>query len=327
MERTVIHIGLHKAASTYLQTRLFPALPAHYVFVAGYRRRVLDQVQSSAGFDPDVLHEYVRAEIARTYGRTTYPLTILSHEELSGHPHGHHRVDPAAVAANLKEAFPGAGIILVIRDQFAYLRSLYAFRVAIQGLETRTPEQFFREEGRLGLFDKLEYDRLVEVYTARFGTENLLVVPVELLRENPAAFNRAITGFLNLAPVAARQHPIVNPGTTLSGVTRFWRPLNAGVNALIAGLQALGIEPHEEYPYRRLRYSYFAVKRRLTPLLNHLLSATAQLSPRDLVCCNELFERYAQSNARLLRLAGIDIDLARYGYPLPGGNPKKNATW
>lgn len=322
MERTVIHIGLHKAASTYLQSRLFPALPAHYVFVAGYRRRVLDQVQASAGFDPNVLHEYVRAEIARKYGSKTHPLTILSHEELSGHPHGHCSVDPAAVAANLKKAYPEAGIMLIIRDQFAYLRSLYAFRVAIQGLETRAPERFFREEGCLGLFDKLEYDRLVEVYAARFGIENLLVVPVELLRADPDAFNEAITGFLGLAPVAFRQHSVVNPGTTRSGVTRFWRPLNAGVSALIAGLQALGIEPREEYPYQRLRYTYFALKRRLTPLLNRLLSATDQLHVQELVCYTELFERYARSNARLLQLLGNSLDLRGYGYSLPPARPE-----
>lgn len=311
MGSIVIHIGFHKAASTYLQQRVFSRIQANYVFLAGYKRRILDMVQSDREFDERALKEWVDGEIRRK--KTAHDLTVLSHEELSGHPHGYKSVDPFVVAANLKQAYPNAKILIIIRNQFDYLLSLYKYRVAIKGEESRSLEKFLNEEGGLGLFDKLEYDRIVKRYQSLFGKENVLVLPVELLRSDPEAFNAGIFAFLNVPPVSVDGLSPVNESTNLLLAMRLWRPINFAFDSFLDILRSLHIEFDEEYPYMGLRYKFYALKRGTTYRLNRLFRASRKVTIEGYSKYDELFARCAASNARLQRL--IRFNLEEYGYP------------
>ncbi len=279
---------------------------------------MLDMVQSPSGFDGEILKEWITSEVAGKY-KVPHELTILSHEELSGHPHGYNTIDPFVVTSNLKQAFPSAKFIIIIRNQFSYLVSLYTFRVAIKGMETRRLERFLSEEGSRGLFEKLEYDRIVEHYFSLFGQKNVLVLPMELLKANAPAFNNAITEFLDLPPIAVVKTDPVNKSTTLLAVLYFWRPFNLMFRGFLGTLRFLHIEPEEEYPHKWLRYNYYSLKRRMTILLNKVFESTRAIDITAYPAYSELYSRYSASNKRLEEI--IPINLREYGYPfeeIPG---------
>jgi len=316
MRSVAIHIGFHKAASTYLQQHVFPHLQANYLFLDDYKRQTLNMVQSATQFDQKALHDWINQEIDRRYGEAPHELTILSHEELSGHPHGYKTIEPRVVASNLKQAFPSAKIIIIIRDQFSYLLSLFTFRTAIKGMETRSMERFLNEEGSRGLLEKLEYDRIVEHYLSLFGQQSVLVLPMELLKVSPRAFNDAITEFLDLPPTSPAGTEPVNKSTTLLAVLHFWRPLNFAMRSFINILRFLRIEPEEEYPYKWLRYKYYDFKRWVTPRLNKICGFTRKIDITRYHGYSGLFERYSASNERLQKM--LKVNLREYGYPVKG---------
>ncbi len=307
----VIHIGFHKAASTYLQSVLLPHLPVNFVFLAGYRREMLDYVQARDGFDPPRLREWVITQVG---GQKEYDArcTVISHEELSGHPHGYDSVDPFVVARNLKVAYPGARILIVIRNQRDYLLSLYSFRVSAKGHEWRSFDRFLREEGKLGLLSKLKYDRIVRAYIELFGRNRVLVLPVELLRHSPARFNKTITDFMGVDPVQIDAVPIVNPSTRLVPCLNFWRVVNLGFVGLLRLCQSLKLGADEEYPQYSLRYRFYAIKRRGTAAANRIFKKAPRLTFEVYADHETLIRMYHESNTRLSFLLGTD--LSEYGY-------------
>jgi hypothetical protein len=327
MKSVAVHIGYHKTASTYLQTSVFPRLEANYVFVAGPQRAYLELIQSRNQYAPEKFRQWVSAQVEAQGKGRHYDLTILSHEELSGHPHGYKQIDPFVVADNLMRTYPAAKVILVVRNQFDYLRSLYTFRVAIKGQEYRRFERFLNEEGQLGLFDKLEYHQLAGYYVSLYGQENVLILPMELLGDSAVPFNQVITDFLDVPPIPTLGDKIVNPSTNLASVVHFWRPLNYLFAAFIALLGSLGIEPEEAYPYERLRYAYYALKRRGTRLLATLLRFTPEVDPSSYSGYPDLQKRYIESNRQLQQY--VPVDLFAYGYPYaveghqPGAQPTR----
>jgi len=155
MESQVIHIGYHKSASTFLQKQVFPFLPINYLFFAGENREYLDLIESENNPNPELIHSWVAREISRKYPTGKHDVTVLSHEELSGHPHGYKSISPFTTAKNLKRTFPDAKILIIIRNQLDYLTSIYTFRVAIKGYEIRNFSSFLGEEEEKGLIDHL----------------------------------------------------------------------------------------------------------------------------------------------------------------------------
>jgi hypothetical protein len=313
-ETIVFHIGYHKSASTYLQKRVFPKLPVNFVFLAGYKGHLLDLVASKEHFDNEYFLQWINQEIERKSQQQRHNITIVSHEQLSGHPHGDRRINPYTIADNLKHAFPAAKILIIIRNQWNYLLSIYTYRVAIKGEEARGLIKFLREEGDTGLFEKLEYDRLVEYYMSLFGADNVLVLPLELLKTDPAGFHEKIAELLPVDQIPFKRKKVVNESTKLSIVIHFWRPINFLFNGLLKFLQAFHIETQEEYPYQRLRYAFYRFKQRVTRQLNRGFRTSGRLCiPPDIEEA-VLLTRYQESNGRLEKLT--NLDLRSLGYPV-----------
>ncbi|HEV2814494.1 MAG TPA: hypothetical protein VGW10_14660 [Solirubrobacteraceae bacterium] len=101
--------------------------------------------------------------------------------------------------------------------------------------------------------EALDYDAVVALYEEAFGRERVIVLPFELLREDPAAFVGALEARLGLRPGTAPPLEVRNPSLTPAG--RVWQrrmTLAAGLVArvlparlgerLLAGLARLGTE-------------------------------------------------------------------------------------
>ena len=177
----IIHIGLPKAASTYIKRAIFRRMTKNLVIPRGKLRKAL----SSETFSSDEFLDDIAIGLEDDEG------LILSHESLSGRFWDTSDVD--IVATNLASCFPAGRVIIVLREQLSYLRSVYAFCIT-RG--RRMPEfGRFVEENLEGLTRRFAYDRLIELYHERFPKSNVLVIPYEKLSHDPSGFLNEIMTF------------------------------------------------------------------------------------------------------------------------------------
>ena len=309
----VLHIGFHKSASTFLQKKLFPALPANYLFFAGENRAILDHAETTQDFNEQLIHEWMQKELDRKYCSSKYRTTILSHEELSGHPHGYDNICPFATARNLKRAFPKARVLIIVRNQWDYLASIYAFRVLRVGHESRSFERFVNEEGAKGMFNHLEYHRLVEYYHRLFGADHVLVLPMELLSKSPEEFCSQIRTFMHLpAGEINRQGPI-NATTKSTFILTCWRPINFFFGLVLNGLIYIMRKRKERYPLRRFRFYFYIMRSKITELVETKLFTARAIHMTDCSSYSKLQSRFGESNKQLEEL--LQTDLSSMGYP------------
>ena len=322
----VIHIGWHKCASTYLQQRVFPLLGANYqplgAFPAGIpapegAASLIDFLESSDEFDTGLFKELLGVPHDDR-------LLVISSEEISGHSLGYEVIDPFVTARNLARTFPKARIVAVIRHQLDYILSLYCYRVCVRGHEYRSLERFLAEDGESGLFAHIEYDRLIAEYVSLFGRENVLVLPIELLRRDSSEFFRSLAGFIGEklpAPRARRS----NESTRLVAVVAIWRPFNRllhlcmNATLLLSGRRPSEYGPRKRkiFPFVKFRLRYYALQRKMTRRLNRHLSTSRRIEFSDIPARRDLESRFAKSNDRLASLGVVHVDLAALGYPMP----------
>ena len=315
LENVVVHIGFHKSASTFLQKNVFPKLSVNYLFFSGKNnnREILDYAESTSGFDAGVIHEWVKRELIKKYNTVERTTTILSHEELSGHPHGHGEICPYTTARNLHKAFPQARILILIRNQIDYLTSIYAFRVLRVGHESRSFDQFITEEGAKGLFNHLEYHRLVDYYHRLFGAEHVLVLPMELLSSSPRDFCGQICSFMQLPDEEINHQQRVNVTTKSKFILACWRPINFLFGLMLDTLVFVMRKREERYPFRRFRFYFYNARSRVTELVDNKLFASRKICVDEYSGYSKLMSRFGESNKQLEEL--LHTNLSSMGYP------------
>jgi hypothetical protein len=323
MNNVVLHIGYHKSASTFLQKDIFPQLPVNYVFLSGPQRQMLDMVESDIEFDANILQKWVNREIDHSHQANRERVTVISQEELSGHPHGYKIVNPITTAQNLKKAFPNAKILIIIRNQLDYLTSLYSYRVAVKGEEYRSFTQFLSEEEKKGIIDHLEYHKLINYYIDLFGRTRVLVLPMEYLIASRDTFFHKLTDFIDVPYVISSEYQPENVSTKLLFALSLWRPVNYVFHLLLSamlslsGKDSLAYEPEVYkgyYPFIKLRYAYYAFKRRSTKLLNRLFSRSKRINIQTYPEYCRLVDRFEKSNACLEEIT--ELDLKSLNYPV-----------
>jgi hypothetical protein len=305
----VIHVGYPKTASTWLQETVFGDPDSGFELISGdqpgSRARSVAAFVTVNSFCDDVkkARSFFEEGLRRCAGEQTIP--VISDESLCGVPlnngySGRH------IADRLHRAFPKARILIGIREQKAWAISCYRQYIMEQGT---FPLEIFLGRGNepMGFMpilhsDFLEYDRIVGYYQGLYGRENVLVLPMELLRKDPRGYLQSVLEFCEC------------PG-------RIERPGDAAM----VGLSALALE----------------VRRRLNPLFpnspltpppstkmhraqNKLIDAINRLAPRSwsaplerrwkTVVARRYEGMFQDSNRRLAGLT--DIDLAALGYDL-----------
>jgi len=322
---TIIHIGWHKSASTFLQQGLFQAIGANFQPLAKFPDgfdaatakfgSLIDFVESPDQFDPALLRNALQGNGAEN-------LTLISQEEISGHSHGYSLINPVVTARNLAATFPNARIIAIIRNQFDYLLSLYCYRVAVRGHEYRSLRRFVTEDIRDGLDKHLQYDRLIGEYVRLYGKEHVLVLPVEMLRLDPNEFIKRITTFIGRTPEKPITLKSSNESTRQAMTIAIWRPLNfifsmgLSVALLLTGKRLADGDPHHKkiHPFLPMRYRYYTLKRKTTGWLARRFPNGRKVGVDDVPFRDSLGQTWADSNARLKALGVIDWEMERFGY-------------
>ena len=308
MRNIVLHIGYHKCASTFMQSNIFNKLPVNFRMKWGVnfkykKREYLDFIESNKCDT-----SYFRDLMLENYGNT-YKTTVISHEELSGHIKGYDEINEEVVARNLKKAFPNAKVIIIIRRQFDYIKSLYCYRTSVKGEEIRSFKKFCKDEGSRGLFDKLYYSHLVRLYFKLFGKDNVLVLPMEMLSIESEKFTRIIADFTcenNNFELSQPKGVKVNSSFDSLLVINVSRLLNC---IFLVFYNCFKLVNRSVRYDMRVRYYFYKKKRAFScKLANFRVWQT----PIGIFLKQEIEEKYKGHNSRLEKLIGIDIK--KYGY-------------
>ena len=124
MQKQIIHIGLHKTSSTFLQKNIFPLCEEYQLFTRPFTQlnhwfnRL--QYEDASLFDSNGMNSFLENNILK------YNKFIISDESLSGKPVGYSYINRTMIAKRLKLFFPSAEIIIFLRDQQDIIKSHYS---------------------------------------------------------------------------------------------------------------------------------------------------------------------------------------------------------
>lgn len=184
----MVHVGLHRTASTWLQIRYFPAVGSVFNnFRAPWADPLINPLVKG-GTIPEVP-----------------PNCIISAERLSGHPlGGWHDADD--IADRIQRTMPDARLLVGYRDPDGLARSIHEMLIA-HG-ETRTLEDLLTPDWWRPHMDlsKVSLSALRERYKSRF--DEVLFLPLERLKLEPTRYIGELSDFLGVSTPAVDPSPV-----------------------------------------------------------------------------------------------------------------------
>ncbi len=296
--RPLLHVGMPKCGSTWLQKHFF--LPRNGFTQALSTFGTLLVFVKARSFQ----WQDCRAELNLEQADALVPvlsLEVLVGEPLTGGSDGEVNLH------RLHETLPDARILFVIREQRAMLRSIYKSLVNF-GYPYKIDTVLYNDlVGNVPTFDLsyLCYHYPIEAYQRVFGEDSVLVLPYEQLSEQPAQFMAAIRSFCQVDvdryPVVAETGRRENVNRSLLSLeikrlyNRYLAKTKFSMEGLYKPTQISGkgnVEPPVPAFFERWLEQRFAARVRYV---------------------TEGY--YAESNARVEASTGLA--LADYGYELP----------
>ena len=218
MKMDFIHIGFHKTASTYLQSKVFPAV--ENLDVINHRDVNADQwfynrfihVDAHA-FNKEVfLNEFAKIVPDRISGSPN-PIYAISEENLSGDIYT--GLESRELMLRLRDVFGQPRILIVIRNQIDFILSAYGNHVIHGGTES-IARWLDGEETRFGrILNKVKYSSLIKDYKSVFGDGQVFVIQYEKLFDETSGIAAFLSTF-GLSCCSVQQERI-NPGRSLKG--------------------------------------------------------------------------------------------------------------
>ena len=304
----IIHVGYPKAASTTLQCNLFfKHSEINYLSVHGPTHEENFQIDenlrklykylvrlngieyhysNTRNFFNDVIKKYMSSE----------KRNLFSHEMLINQG----KLDNALRAYRLKEIFPNAKIIIVLRNQVNMAISMYDMSPFIElGNELRyiTFYQWLEMKFKYpynNFLGGLKYYEIIKFYKQLFGGNNVEVFLFEELSKNMENFAQKMSDFINI-DANETKHLLANkPANTAK--SNYVHNLRL---KLIPGIQFSKVLPKSTHKY---------LVNKLTEVLPSKKSVMSQYH------VDKMHETYGLSNRKLMDEFGLDV--ARYNYPL-----------
>ena len=299
----VIHIGLHKTGTTWLQRRVFADAEMGFLSTEnGQSNAATDAfvTTDSLSFDPQKARAAFEPLLREARQRGLVP--VISQERLSSDP-SFGRYYFTETLDRLVKTFGEFKLLLTIREQKGMLLALY--RQAVRSGETYSLEQMIgtgREPAGWTPAIRAEYlmyDRMIDYMHSRFGENRLCVLPLELMRSEPGVYLRKLLEFTGAEARAEPRMEAENAGlsplaTRLSTLTnRFARPNPLG--------------PEQSCRLRLMRRLYWwfdrAVPRSWSNSTSRRWKASVEKRARGV---------YGSSNARAAELTGLDLKAMGY---------------
>lgn len=208
MNDILVHIGYHKTGTTWMQNELFISESDSFkplsINKSGHstlaRRFIFDEEGYLLNsFDNN--EKTIRADLNELLGERDQDdenkVLVMSHERLSGTPHSS-GFDSSIIARRIKNIFPYAKILIVIREQSSWILSNYFQYLSAGGTHSLYKYLNTKYDGRRPGFSPahIEYHRPILDYQAKFGKQNVLVLPYELLVFDRTLFIKKIEAFV-----------------------------------------------------------------------------------------------------------------------------------
>ncbi|MEO1081031.1 MAG: hypothetical protein AAFY29_15845 [Pseudomonadota bacterium] len=309
-QNIVFHLGLHKTATTTLQLDLFPRLSeAHYIgrqFPADPQRPIDQVIDALTCTDPiyfDAESVRARLEACSDPGK----LNLVSHELLSGPLWagiGQHGLDHrSAILQNIKACCPDARILLVLRRQDRWAKSVYRQYVVAGGVERSTA--LFEGERPIFPMNRFRYAPYVSALKELFPRGVMVLFFEQFMREREA-FLGQLGDFLEtpIPDVPLRAKNSANVGPTGMHLSRF---LNHFFRGRINSAAPIPAIPRRSKG-RWQREGLVSLLHKAWPES----SAGTALSAMDARVFDGVLTRCRDDNRELATALGVD--LSPYGY-------------
>lgn len=313
-KRVILHVGLHKTGTTYLQERVFPALPGvrfvHPLHVEQPEGGPIEQFlfsvffRNAAGIDLDSHRERVDAWLAQI----PEPTVLISSEAIVGWPVENHSNFKTNVDM-LAELLPDAKLWLVVRRQDHWVESAYA-QLLKAGFSTSVERYLNYRDGQfrrynIGLYNgpnldarDLDWGIFDSYLRRRWGEQAVLTTPFEWFVRDVEAYLRRFYAF---AGIDAELFP-----DNERRVNERWSP---------AASQLAKLVNRVPMPVKRAMRDVLGAQRHPSTVLTNTLgrwlpqSRTRHLSPE---LAAALLRLHGDNNRRLADRCGAD--LGAYGY-------------
>lgn len=303
----LVHIGFPKALSSWMQKSLFKPEQGFL--------NILDSLHTTIGlidpapfsFDESLCIRFIEEALKNNPDRNNL-VPVCSAEALIGNPYcgGYNAKQNAD---RVKQLFPEARILLIVREQRQLMRSLYKTMVVwgmphsikrlLNPTDTSMAPQFN--------LDFMRFDLATAYYQQIFGPENVLVLPYEAFIEDPIEFTEKIFFHANCNPTQAfqklpwkmrinRNQPLANLYLQRLKNIFLSSPFN----------YAGPIKATEERTASRIRKSK----------KNHLPDFTNNWFENDFhqIVMEKFHGKFSDSNKNLQKITGLN--LSKYGYDL-----------
>lgn len=298
----VLHIGRSKCASTYLQRTALPSHPEIDLFFAEHKAIFHQYWDYNFAVEP--------ADFLQQLGRQPHwerkpgaRVRVFSHETLTGNMATGRG---ARLIADLTVRAFGNNIraFIIVREPYAYISSVWNQYVQEGGplslkdyLGASYSPTWNRDLGCSRLWQTAMNSHLVEYWQQLLGSEQLLVLCMEDLKQDSAAFWKRLYGFLGVddsfvPPKAVERQGYSLPMLKIKRLLNRWvrNPHNPG------GLLPLAV--HEQIRGAGRKYG-------------QLIKSRQKLDPKALAPA-EIREAIRDDNRRLGELLGRDLSLLGY---------------
>lgn len=176
MERKIfIHIGMQKTGSTWFQKIILPQISS------------LDTIYKESF--RDAMYKWRDRDLLITYENYVGYPHIVESRDLNGFMETRY-----AALKNLSTLFPDASIILVVRNQVSFVRSIYNQYIKVGG--SLSFEEYMWGSSEYALEkDALMYMQLIEDIKKHFNGK-LLLMDFELFKEDKCIFGKTLMDFI-----------------------------------------------------------------------------------------------------------------------------------
>lgn len=191
MRVDLIHVGMHKTGSTWLQNEGF-FLHEDLFFLNSFKEQYKEKFNDLIveRFSPiniqQAQSELAGIKLSLNPEQIQNKKVLISEENLSGH--FWHGTGAEERAIRCKKLWPNAKILIVIRKQENMLLSCYNNYIKQGG--TKSLKSLLKDSNMYGhgIFEKLDYRNIINFYCEQFGKENVIVKPFEYLKEQQYQF-------------------------------------------------------------------------------------------------------------------------------------------
>ena len=174
----IIHVGLHKSGSTFLQSKIFPEIKNH-IYLGFYNSNLLlEEVRyfqncSNYSFNENKIKNLV--EFINNCKNKNRNFLISSEAFTGGLPSLAYGtgVFIEMIAGRIKKYIPNPKIVLILRNQRDIICSTY--KDDIQLGYTCNFDEWVKERLKMNSFEYYKYDKMVSCYQNIFGKNNVSV--------------------------------------------------------------------------------------------------------------------------------------------------------